>query len=265
MIYVYTSILNAWDNLRTLAVPSDSNVRYVCFTNVPNLPSVWPWEFRPLYPVGEPCRTARAPKILPHLMLPDDAEYSIYLDGNLQLKAQPAQIIVDQLAGHDWAAHQHPCRSCIYDEADCILYHPTMEGWRDQDPGRAVRIFQEVAKYRREGYPEGAGLWANGMIVRRHTAAVAELNESWWRLYAAGGERDQLSFPVAQRSQGLEVKPMPGVISGDSPYVNFFFHAAWKDKEGVREYKPERDRLREKLRQLAAVTGTPGDVRYPEF
>jgi hypothetical protein len=103
------------------------------------------------------------------------------------------------------------------------------------------------------------------MIVRRHTRAVAKLNERWWALYDAGGERDQLSFPVARRAEGLDVQEIPGVISGDSPYVNFFFHAAWKDKEGVREYKPERDRLREKLRQLSVITQTEGGVRYPEF
>ncbi len=265
MLYVYTSILNGWDNLRPLAVAPDPNVKYVCFTNIPNLPSVRPWEFRPLVQIGEPCRTARVPKILPHLMLPDDAEYSIYLDGNLQLKQQPAHMIAELLGRHHWAAHKHPCRNCIYDEADCILYHPTMEGWRAQAAGRAVRIFQEVACYRNGGYPERAGLWANGMLIRRHTREVAALNEEWWRLYSAGGERDQLSFPVARRALGVDVRAIDGVISGDSPYVNFFFHAAWKDKEGVREYKPERDRLREKMCQLAALTGGDGSVRYPEF
>lgn len=265
MIYVYTSILNGWDNLRPPCVQPTPDVRYLCFTNVPNLPAVYPWEFRPLYDAGQACRTARVPKILPHLMLPDDAEYSIYHDGNLQLKTQPGQIIVDLLTEHDWAAHRHPCRTCVYQEADVILTHSSMEGWRAQDPNRVPRILSEVQRYRADGYPEHCGLWANGMIARRHTPAVAQLNERWWSLYSRGGERDQLSFPVARRSENLEVKSIDAVISGDSPYVNFYFHAAWKDKADVREFHPERAKIREKLARLHSFTGADGGVRYAEF
>lgn len=264
MIYVYTSILNGWDNLRPPAFFPANDVQFVCFTNVPNLPKVAPWEYRPLYDVGEACRTARVPKILPHLMLPPSAEYSIYCDGNLQLRIQPVELIVETLKERDWAAHRHPARDCIYAEADVILDHESMKSWREQNPSRAPRIWEEVERYKKQNYPVGAGLWANGMIVRRHTPAVAALNEAWWKLYAAGGERDQLSFPVARRAQNLEVKTIEHPICA-GPYVNFWFHAAWTEQPGSKEFHPERATIRRRLDRLKDITGTDGGVRYPEF
>jgi len=198
-------------------------------------------------------------------MLPEDCEYSIYCDANFTLKAQPCQIIAENLwDGFDWAAHRHPCRDCIYAEADVILNHPTMEGWRNQNPKRAPVIQAEIERYRQQDFPFGAGLWANGMIVRRHTAAVARLNERWWKLYSEGGERDQLSFPVARCAEGLAVKTIDHPIN-DGPYLNFYFHAAWKDDKANREYHPERGRIRERLEKLKSVTGSDGGIRYPEY
>src|SRR3989304_5543328 len=46
LLYVYTSIMDGFDNLRPPAVPAETFVKYICFTNVPNLPRVTPWEYR---------------------------------------------------------------------------------------------------------------------------------------------------------------------------------------------------------------------------
>lgn len=256
MIYVYTSILNGWDNLRPPAVWDVPGVRFVCFTNVAVLPSVEPWEFRPVYyPSGDTCRTARLPKILPHLMLPEDAEYSIYHDGNLRLSKDPRDVVDRLLIAHDWAAHRHPCRTCIYQEAKVLL---------DEKIGTAELVKREIEGYRQAGYPERAGLWANGLLVRRHTPAVAALNERWWKLYAAGCERDQLSFPVARAAEGLDIQTIDADIYG-SQWVDFFWHAAWWDKNSSIEFHPERDAIRERLDRLRKITGSDGGVNYPAY
>ncbi len=265
MIYVYTSILSGFDNLRPPAVPAESGVRYICFTNVPNLPRVEPWEFMPAYVASEhQGRSSRIPKILPHLLLPADAEYSIYHDGNFRLQSSPHEIIDIWLHRHDWASYAHPCRRCLYDEARVLLEHDSMEGWRLQRPERARAVREEVERYRARGFPEGAGLWANGFLVRRHTPAVAALNEAWWKLYAAGAERDQLSFPVARCQQGLAVETIEGNVY-DSPYLQFCWHAAWLDKADNPDYRDERDGIRSRLAKLAGLTGSDGGVKYPEY
>ncbi len=255
MIYVYTAILNGFDNLRPPLVEAVPGVRYVCFTNLPNLPRVDPWEFRPVYQLAEASRTSRVPKILPHLMLPADAEYSIWHDGNFQLRTQPAEIVASLLSQHDWAAHQHPARSCIYREADVLL----REGI-----GTRELVLDEIERYRLIGYPENHGLWANGLLVRRHSAATIATCERWWKLFVTGCERDQLSFPVAREAQGLAVNPIEGHIY-ESPCVAFGFHAAWHDKYPNREYWSERARVRTTLAELEALAGPGAGIKYPSY
>lgn len=255
MIYVFTSIADGWDNLRAPEVVSNSeNVRYICFTNVPNLPCVGPWQYRPLPELGHRGRTSRLPKILPHLMLPADAEFSIYHDGNFQLKWLPEEIIQTALISQDWAAHRHPCRTCLYDEASVLL---------KENIGTANLVEDQIARYRAAEHPDHSGLWANGFLVRRHTNAVKVLCEHWWREFANGCERDQVSFPFAQRNSGVEVNTLLGVIY-ESPFMNFWWHAAWKERLCNFDYVPQRRRVHADLELLKELTGLRG-IDFPVY
>lgn len=257
MLYVLTSNLNAWDNLRPPAEESQwraAAVRWICFTNNPLQSPVPPWEFRPIYDVGQACRTARVPKILPHLMLPDDCEISIWHDANFQLKLPPVDIIRHALARHDWAAHVHPGRRCIYEEGNqCIK----------ESIGTPALIRAELNRYNDAKYPPQSGLWANGFLVRRHTPKVKLLCDQWWRYYAEGGERDQISFPFVRRMIGVEVNTI-NASPWESPYAVFNFHAAWITRTGNDGYLPERARMGEKLARLAELTGVDGGIQWPE-
>jgi len=252
VLYVYTSIVDGFDNLRPPACHADETIRYICFTNVPNLPRVYPWEYRPIYDVGERCRTARVAKILPHLMLPADAQYSIYHDGNFQLRQDPNRVI-DMVGGAtQWAAHEHPARKCIYREAEILL---------KEKIGTSDLVEKEITRYRAEGFPENAGLWANGFIVRRHTPEVAALNEEWWKLYAAGCERDQLSFPVARRHLNMDVETIRQNVYA-SHWILFRWHAPWRQRDDNPDYWPQRDQTRSRLNKLRDVTGSTGGIHH---
>lgn len=255
MNYVYTSIANGWDNLRVPAAVSQSpNVRYICFTNIPNLPSVGPWEFRPLVDVGDSARTSRLPKILPHLMLPADAECSIYHDGNFQLSKRPEEIIETVLAQHDWAAHVHPARNCAYKEAAVLL---------KEGIGTAELVMAQIQRYRDADFPQNDGLWANGFLVRRHTEAVKTLCETWWHEFAAGCERDQVSFPFSRRRSGVEVNTLPDAIY-NSPYMHFYWHGAWKERECNFEFVPGRKRVNSSIERLREIAGIKG-LQFPVY
>jgi alkaline ceramidase TOD1/glycosyltransferase MUCI70-like protein len=253
VIYVITACCGVWDNLRAPLAPQTDGVRWLCFTDEPFIPAVAPWEFRPLPAHPGAARCSRIPKILPHLMLPDDAEYSIWHDANFQLRLAPRDIISELLKVHDWAAHIHPARDCVYKEAEILLREKI---------GTPALVEAQVARYRAQGYPTINGLWANGMIVRRHTPQVARVNELWWKLFAEGCERDQLSFPVARMAEGLTTERILNDIYS-SPYVKFNWHAAWKNNQDNPSYWPQRDRLRMKSRHLSTVIGTV--VPYPEY
>lgn len=257
MIYVFTSILNGFDNLRPPAVQEETFVKYICFTNIPNLPRVTPWEYRPAYIAGKPCRSSRVPKILPHLMLPRDAEYSIWHDGNFQLRRSAEEAIQGLLTdGRQWAAHKHPCRTCLYDEAEVVL--------RDCPLVDKEAVASQVSRYRQRGFPEKAGLWANGFIVRKHTPEVARLNELWWEEYSNGCERDQLSFPVARCKAGMEIKTIDADVFA-SPWVLFRWHAAWKNKEDNPDYWGQRNETGDRLAQLARLTGSDNGIDWLDY
>lgn len=269
MIYCYTCILGGFDNLRPPLVPPEPGVRWIAFTDVPVLPDVPPWEFRPVHKVrrmidglarsgNSLSRTSRLPKILPHLMLPTDADYSIWIDGNFQLMKPASEIVNRELRFEDWAAHRHPARDCVYKEAELLA---TCQRERPAEwPGlSADEVEAEADRYRAMDYPAVNGLTANGMIIRRHTLAVAAVNEWWWKHFTAGCGRDQLSFPVAAWKLGLKYNSMPhypDVYS--SPLMRFGWHAAWKDKEPNVQYRPERERIAERVWKLREIVGDGG-------
>lgn len=250
MIYVYTAITGGFDNLRPplVDVYNTPGARFICFTDNPLQASVAPWEFRPLPDLRHAARSTRAPKILPHLFLPKDCDVSIWHDANLQLKRQPSKVAELVSGDYAWGAHRHPARDCIYQEADVLL--------REKIGTRAL-VEAEVAQYRRIEHPEHFGLWANGFIVRNHARPlVRTVCETWWSLYAAGCERDQLSLPVA-----LRVHVAKGIVATDpadiyrSPYAAYNWHAPWRDKGDNPAFHAAREAMGQRLTELCALTG----------
>lgn len=260
MICVYTSILGGFDNLRPPLVPPEPGVRFICFTDVPVLPDVPPWEFRPLHRLADASRTSRLPKILPHLMLPSDCDYSIWLDGNLRLLKPASEVVNAEMRFDPWAAHRHPARGCMYEEGALLqrLKREVPNDWPNMD---AALLDAEIGLYRAMGFPENLNtLTANGIIIRRHTPEVNALNEFWWKLFSKGCGRDQLSFPVALwQSSGVTVNRMshyPDVYA--SPIARFGWHAAWKDKPDNVAYRPERERIAARVAKLREAAGDGG-------
>lgn len=261
MVYVYTCILGGFDNLRPPLVPKTPEVRYLCFTDNPLLPDCPPWEFRPAHLLNaqppdsyqylgeiDLARSSRVPKILPHLILPEDCEVSIWHDGNFQLQVDPMEIISRELRFDDWAAHKHPARDCVYDEGQVLL---------SEKIGSAQDTQLQMDEYRRQGFPAHAGLWANGFIVRRHTTSVAALNERWWAEYAAGCARDQMAFPYALAKTPLTINTLQWDIF-QSPYIHHGWHGAWKNKPDNVARRMERERVYHRTSELARVAGAGG-------
>lgn len=238
-LIVYTVILGRWDNLRPPATV-DPSVRYLCFTDTP-LPSIPPWELIPIYPTNGLARNRRArlPKILPHLLLPAGTDYSIYHDGSHCLQVAP-RVLLDHLKASDLAFFPHPCRDCVYAEADILLR---------ENIGEPALVSAQVASLRAESWPEHAGLWAGGVIVRRHSDEVRYFNECWWRRFLRGCSRDQMAVPPALKEAHLEPSPLRGDVYR-SEYFRFFFHTAWKDRGDNPHWAPWREEEAHRERRL---------------
>lgn len=117
---------------------------------------------------------AKAPKILPHLYLPEH-DISIWVDANLELTCK-VEDMVKELDDFDCLIFHHPDRKTINEE---IIACKTLDSDKN-------------LQYHKD--KPGDLAWC-GIIVRRNSDRVNEYNEYWWSQICRGSSRDQLSFP----------------------------------------------------------------------
>jgi Protein of unknown function (DUF616) len=204
-ISVLTSITAGKDHLRDDQFTGDA--RFIAYVSANHDSKVW--EQRPAYKAFHSARrNSRVPKILSHQFC--DTEYSIWLDGNLALRADPVRLVEMWLGDYDFAVFRHPTRNCIYEEAaDCIRY-----GADDPEV-----ISRQVRKYANEGYAKNSGLAEANVILRRHSDHVVEFNNAWWAEYCVHCVRDQLSFMYTAKKTGLRINWItPSVFTGNTHF-----------------------------------------------
>lgn len=209
MKYVYTCITGDKDILS-----EDINVdgaKAVCFTDNPELKSVV-WEIRLIPTLFKDIRRdSRLPKMLPHIYFPD-AEYSLYLDGNIICKVPINKLIREWLQDTDIAVFKHSTRNCLFDEAQEAIR-------LELDSEDVINV--HIRRY--EGFPKQKGLYQCGVILRRHTLQIKRLNEMWWAEYCMGCKRDQVSFPFCLEKEGVAIN----AINSHAylhPYFEYFDH-----------------------------------------
>lgn len=152
-------------------------------------------------------RSARKYKTLSHKYV--DADYSIWIDGNLELKL-PSEQIIEELGEFDIATIVHPIRDCVYQEAEAV---------KQLNKDLPEIVDAQMNRYRLEGYPEHNGMVASSMVVRRHTDRIKELNEAWWNEIKNGSQRDQLSFNYVCWKLGIKYKLLSGEWQNNKYYT----------------------------------------------
>jgi len=199
-VVIYTAIIGGIDELLPPLV-TNKRAQYICFSDKPITNSgVWKIVTAEL-PYKHSRMNARWYKINSHRFFPN-ADYSIWLDGTFQMKIDPIQAIHRWLNKEDIAFIIHPQRDCIFEE---II---VCKDIKKDDP----EVLDSVAKrYRTEGYPEHNGLIASGVIFRRHTKTVCQLNDAWWHEVSNYSIRDQVSFNYVAYNLGIDF----GIIPGD--------------------------------------------------
>lgn len=148
----------------------------------------------------KPVMEAKIYKVLSHQFI--DAEYSIWVDGNIKLLIPPEQLIKAWLSDkYDIAVWKHFLRDCIYDEQEELdIWWPELHD----------ETFAQVEHYRKQGHPEHWGLGECNVIVRRHNKEVERFNEAWWSEICRWSQRDQLSFPYVARKLNTKVNFIKG-------------------------------------------------------
>lgn len=195
-LVVYTVIYGEYDDLVDPKVISQG-VRYICFTDNPRLTSKV-WEICFADPDSSPVDSNRKIKLLPHRFLPPH-EYSLYVDGNVEVIGDVATLMRHYASLTKIAAPIHPFRRCVYDEARACI-----QGYK----GNPAKIREVMQRYRDIGCPSNLPMFEMHIIFRKtHDEEIISLMESWWEEYSRGPMRDQLSFPYVVWRSGLVVTP----------------------------------------------------------
>lgn len=179
-ITVFTTIVGDYDALNDNQPTDGAN--FVAFTDKKS--SVWTTQ-PPYDKFKDDTRNSRIQKIMPHMYF--DTEYSIYMDGNFELTVPPEQVIDEFLTktGKDIAVFRHGGRTDIYQEAQAIVGY-----------GKETKeaIVEQVKAYSKQGVKAEHGLNSCGIIIRKNTKRINDLNEKWWAEYCRYSKRDQMSF-----------------------------------------------------------------------
>lgn len=132
-------------------------------------------------------------------------EMAIYVDGNILPISDVTRFGASAQASETGiAAHGHPERTCVYDEArTCLL----------KERGDREGIRRWVKRLESEGMPRQYGLLEMGVIIYDlHSAAAKILADSWFETtMGSGTKRDQLALPYVAWKNGYRMQDF-GII-----------------------------------------------------
>lgn len=143
---------------------------------------------------GDPRRSARLIKIMPHLFFPNYERW-VWMDGNLRLHQGVNGDSLNKIPG-PISVFNHRDRDCLYKEA-WICSHFKLD-----DP---ETIEAQIAGYRQEGFPTQLGLAETGGLIRDNTSEIRAFNRRWWKEVSTKSLRDQLSFNYCAWKENLQI------------------------------------------------------------
>jgi len=203
-IALITAIYDGYDELKPVMPQAGADVEWICVHDgtPPDAEAAagWTLVYEPR-PGVHPNRAAKHPKYEPWRYT--DAPVSLWVDASFRVVSD--QFAVEATAGltdvEPIAQFAHPWRDCLYAEAKESAGLAKYAG----EP-----VLEQADHYSEAGHPEGWGLWATGVIARRHTDAVRELGARWLHETYQWSFQDQISQPFALRETGLRPGALPG-------------------------------------------------------
>jgi len=183
---VYSVLVGNFDEIRQPLVV-DERFDYIFFSDSQSNKNIGIWQVKNIpYLNADQRLSSRYVKCLATEVL-SEYEASLYIDANIQITSSRVyERFIDLFSqGIEWAGICHPDQHCVYDEI-CAITH--LRWIHDYD------VVDWYGHMKRDGYPEGNGLFENNVIFRRHTPIVAEAGRLWWKTLKNGVKRDQFSL-----------------------------------------------------------------------
>ena len=211
-VAIYTAIFGDRDSYRE---PPRGDYDCYLFTDKPVPTEHAIVRHSPMLIPGDPTRSARMYKLLPHVFLPD-YELTLWMDGDFVLNdVDVLGMEREYLSKTHLATFTHRFRQCAYDEAkECLAR-------RLDDPDVIAR---QMEFYRSAGYPEQIGLAETGIQLRRsQELSIKAFGAEWWREVLRGSRRDQLSFNFTAWRIGLAYSVFNGRVD-NNPHFKLEAH-----------------------------------------
>ena len=163
---------------------------YLMFTNRTDIKSEV-WQIRHVTTPLPNYLAARYVYISSHLFVPTEYQFSLMIGGQIHVVGDLNNLDIE--FGSDFNMMKHPCRTCIYQEAETI---------RKENIDKTMNFVPQLERYRAEGFPENYGLNACGIIGRHNNGFTECFEREWWHQVMTGSYRDQLSFDYVRWKLG---------------------------------------------------------------
>lgn len=134
-----------------------------------------------------PVLNAKIFKILGHLFYPD-YDILIWIDGNIESKLSPEQLVEKYLQNNDFVISKHPFRDNIWDEFEELINTKRLELIRTNIVEQK-EFYQKYKNLKHE-------LYECNFFIRRNIPAVNTMMQAWWSEITRFSYRDQVSFPI---------------------------------------------------------------------
>jgi hypothetical protein len=192
---IYTFIIGGYDNLKEPKIYTPG-WDYICVTDNPNLKSdVWhiiqiDEETKKIEPAK---KRAMSLMIGYRKWLPKHYDIVVTIGGQCVININLDEMLVKYGYDdkYDACIHEHPNRSCVYDEANTIV-----QVQRDTPE----RISKHVQMYIDEGYPAKNGLYTSGMmIINNNSENIHKYYDRWLSDYQSfPSVRDQMTMNYSE-------------------------------------------------------------------
>lgn len=195
-ITIYTCIVGKYD-MPKIPLLCYSNCHYVLYTDQVNV-DVPGWEIRPLpqqvISQDNPTIKNRYLKFHPQEFF--NTDYSIYIDGNVQLLTDISDMVPTKNSKTGIAMFTHPYRNCVYTEVDACIF---------MKKGNAKKLQEQITQYKKEGFPVHYGLNEATLIaVDLKNPKAKEILIAWWNEFIKSkSNRDQIALPYTLWKMGL--------------------------------------------------------------
>ena len=212
-VAILSAVYDGYDELKPVLPQVGVDVEWVCVHD--GLPDGaaglgWRLVYEPR-PGVHPNRAAKHPKYEPWRYT--DAPVSLWVDASFRVVSDRFAVEATAMLSEEEpiAQFQHPWRDCLFAEAEESARLPKYAG----EP-----VLGQADEYALAGHPERWGLWATGVIGRRHTDAVRELGARWLAETYRWSFQDQVSQPFVLRETGLRPMAWPGNLLA-TPWLGY--------------------------------------------